>query len=52
MSRSDVITAFDAIHDQVAPELVLQRVMEALSPSGIFFMVDFKFSSDVDQERW
>ncbi len=45
----DVITAFDAIHDQVAPELVLQRVYEALSPSGIFFMVDFKFSSHIDK---
>ncbi len=45
--RFDVICAFDAIHDQVDPAAVLSQVHEALSPDGRFFMVDFKFSSDV-----
>jgi SAM-dependent methyltransferase len=44
----DVITAFDAIHDQVAPDVVLRRVHEALRPDGVFMMVDFKFSSRLE----
>ena len=40
----DVITAFDAIHDQVVPDVVLRRIREALSPDGVFVMVDFRFS--------
>lgn len=44
----DLITAFDAIHDQVHPAAVLRRVHEALAADGIFFMVDFKFSSRVE----
>ncbi len=44
----DLITAFDAIHDQAHPAAVLRRVHEALAPGGIFFMVDFKFSSRVE----
>jgi SAM-dependent methyltransferase len=44
----DLIVAFDAIHDQVAPATVLQRVSDALAPDGIFLMIDFKFSSHVE----
>ena len=43
----EVIFAFDAVHDQVDPATVLSRVHGALSPDGIFYMVDFKFSSDI-----
>ncbi|MGH3237138.1 MAG: class I SAM-dependent methyltransferase [Streptosporangiaceae bacterium] len=43
----DLIFAFDAVHDQVDPATVLNRVHEALTPGGSFYMVDFKFSSDV-----
>jgi SAM-dependent methyltransferase len=43
----EVIFAFDAIHDQVDPAAVLDRVHGALSPDGTFYMVDFKFSSDI-----
>lgn len=42
-----LITAFDSIHDQVAPAEVLRRIEEALTPDGTFFMVDIKASSDV-----
>ena len=45
----DLITAFDAIHDQVNPAVVLRRVREALAPDGIFFMVDFKGSSNLEE---
>ena len=44
----DVITAFDAIHDQRAPDEVLRRVHDALAPTGEFVMVDFKFSSKLE----
>ena len=43
----DVITAFDSIHDQFAPDVVLHGIREALADDGIFVMVDFKFSSDI-----
>ena len=45
--RFDVITAFDAVHDQRAPQEVLHRVRAALAPGGVFVMVDAKFSSDL-----
>ena len=45
--RFDVITAFDAVHDQHSPQQVLRRVRGALAPSGLFVMVDAKFSSDL-----
>ena len=43
--RFDVITAFDAVHDQRSPQEVLRRVRAALAPGGVFVMVDAKFSS-------
>jgi len=45
----DVITAFDAIHDQDRPDLVLGRVHAALAPDGVFVMVDTKFSSRLER---
>jgi ubiquinone/menaquinone biosynthesis C-methylase UbiE len=44
----DLITAFDAIHDQKAPGKVLRNVCRALAPSGSFMMVEFKFSSRLE----
>lgn len=44
----DLITAFDAIHDQKDPDAVLRGVRGALAPGGEFLMVDFKFSSRVE----
>jgi SAM-dependent methyltransferase len=46
--KYDVITAFDAIHDQIAPATVLRRVREALRPDGIFVMVDIRASSNLE----
>lgn len=47
--KFDLITAFDAIHDQVAPDAVLRGISNALAPGGTFLMVDFKFSSHVEE---
>lgn len=44
----DVITAFDAIHDQAQPARVLQNIYRALRPGGIFLMVDIKASSKLE----
>jgi SAM-dependent methyltransferase len=45
----DLITAFDAIHDQVDPAGVLRRAREALAPGGTFLMVDVHASSRLDE---
>ncbi len=45
----DLIVAFDAIHDQVAPATVLRRVSDALARGGTFLMIDFKFSSNLEE---
>jgi 2-polyprenyl-3-methyl-5-hydroxy-6-metoxy-1,4-benzoquinol methylase len=45
--KFDVITAFDSIHDQFAPDVVLRKIREALADDGTFLMIDFKFATDV-----
>jgi SAM-dependent methyltransferase len=44
----DVITAFDAIHDQAHPAQVLANIYRALRPGGVFLMVDIKASSHLE----
>ncbi len=46
----DLITAFDAIHDQARPERVLKNIAAALRPGGIFLMQDIASSSHVHQD--
>jgi 2-polyprenyl-3-methyl-5-hydroxy-6-metoxy-1,4-benzoquinol methylase len=46
--KFDVILAFDAIHDQHAPQEVLRNVRAALADGGVFVMVDAKFSSHLE----
>jgi 2-polyprenyl-3-methyl-5-hydroxy-6-metoxy-1,4-benzoquinol methylase len=41
----DVITVFDAIHDQAQPARVLQNIHRALRPGGVLLMADIKASS-------
>ena len=43
----DLVTAFDAIHDQAHPATVLAAVARSLRPGGTFLMVDLKASSNV-----
>jgi 2-polyprenyl-3-methyl-5-hydroxy-6-metoxy-1,4-benzoquinol methylase len=47
VGQYDLITAFDAIHDQAQPREVLRRIAAALRPSGTFFMQDIAASSYV-----
>jgi 2-polyprenyl-3-methyl-5-hydroxy-6-metoxy-1,4-benzoquinol methylase len=44
----DVITAFDAIHDQAQPDRVLENVYRALRPGGVLLMADIKASSRLE----
>jgi SAM-dependent methyltransferase len=44
----DLVTAFDAIHDQAHPAEVLRRIHATLRPGGTFLMVDMRASSNVD----
>ena len=43
----DLITAFDAIHDQADPAGVLRRIHAALAPGGTFLMLDVWASSEL-----
>lgn len=44
----DVITAFDAIHDQAQPARVLENIYRALKPGGVLVMADVKASSRLE----
>ena len=44
----DLITTFDAIHDQRDPLTVLRRIAGALAPDGIYLMVEPKASSNLE----
>ncbi|MGH9941078.1 MAG: class I SAM-dependent methyltransferase [Pyrinomonadaceae bacterium] len=46
----DLITAFDAIHDQAQPARVLQGIADSLRPDGVFLMQDIAGSSHVHQD--
>jgi SAM-dependent methyltransferase len=46
-TRFELILAFDSIHDQARPEIVLWAIAEALAPDGIFFMVEHRSSNDL-----
>jgi 2-polyprenyl-3-methyl-5-hydroxy-6-metoxy-1,4-benzoquinol methylase len=43
----DLITAFDAVHDQAAPDVVLRRIATALRSQGTFLMQDIAGSRHV-----
>lgn len=45
----DVITVFDAIHDQAQPARVLQNIHRALRPGGVLLMADVKASSRLEE---
>ena len=44
-SAFDLVTAFDAIHDQARPREVLAAIRRALRPGGVFLMQDIAASS-------
>ena len=41
----DLITTFDAIHDQARPDIVLRNIAYALRTDGVYLMQDIKASS-------
>jgi 2-polyprenyl-3-methyl-5-hydroxy-6-metoxy-1,4-benzoquinol methylase len=45
----DLITAFDAIHDQAHPAQVLAGIARALRPTGVFLMADIRASSNLHE---
>lgn len=46
--RFDLITAFDAVHDQAHPTKLLAGIADALAENGAFLMGDIAFSSNLD----
>jgi len=46
-ARFDLITTFDAVHDQARPDLVLAGIAEALRPGGVYLCVDVAASSEL-----
>ena len=46
-NRYDLITTFDAIHDQAQPDRVLNNIFSALKPGGVYLMQDIAGSSHV-----
>jgi 2-polyprenyl-3-methyl-5-hydroxy-6-metoxy-1,4-benzoquinol methylase len=47
--KFDLITAFDAIHDQAKPDAVLREIVAALRPGGTFLMQDILASSHLEK---
>ncbi|MBE9180614.1 methyltransferase domain-containing protein [Oculatella sp. LEGE 06141] len=45
--RYDLITTFDAIHDQAKPDVVLQNICRALRSDGVYLMQDIHATTDV-----
>ena len=48
-ARFQLVTAFDAIHDQAKPAAVLRGIFEAVSPGGVFLMQDIRGSRHVEK---
>jgi SAM-dependent methyltransferase len=44
----DLVTAFDAIHDQAHPATVLEQIRRSLRPRGTFLMVDIRAQSNLE----
>uniref|UniRef100_A0A0N4WGB2 Methyltranfer_dom domain-containing protein n=1 Tax=Haemonchus placei TaxID=6290 RepID=A0A0N4WGB2_HAEPC len=50
-NKFDVVTIFDACHDQMRPDLCLKEIYRVLKPGGIFGMLEIKGSSNVYTDR-
>jgi len=49
--RFDLVTAFDAIHDQAAPAKVLENIRGAVKDDGVFLMQDIGSSSQLENNK-
>jgi SAM-dependent methyltransferase len=43
----DLVTTFDAVHDQARPRALLAGIRRTLAPGGVYLMQDIHASSDV-----
>ncbi|MBA3654891.1 MAG: class I SAM-dependent methyltransferase [Actinobacteria bacterium] len=48
-TQYDLVTVFDAVHDQAQPAKVLKGIADSLRPDGVFLCVDIAASSNVEQ---
>ncbi len=46
--KFDLITTFDAIHDQANPQASLNQIGRCLSENGVYLMIDIKASSNLE----
>jgi 2-polyprenyl-3-methyl-5-hydroxy-6-metoxy-1,4-benzoquinol methylase len=49
MDRFDLITTFDAVHDQARPDLVLAGIAQALRPGGVYLCAEISASSKLSE---
>jgi 2-polyprenyl-3-methyl-5-hydroxy-6-metoxy-1,4-benzoquinol methylase len=47
LEKYDLITTFDAIHDQADPQMVLSKIFQALKADGTYLMQDIAASSQL-----
>ncbi len=47
IEQYDLITTFDAIHDQAQPDVVLKNIYQALKPDGFYLMQDIRAKTEV-----
>jgi SAM-dependent methyltransferase len=47
--KFDLLTSFDAIHDQRDPRTVLRRAAGALAPDGVYLMIEPRASSNLEE---
>jgi 2-polyprenyl-3-methyl-5-hydroxy-6-metoxy-1,4-benzoquinol methylase len=45
--KFDLVTVFDAIHDQAQPRKALKAISDSLKPDGVLLMVDIQASSNL-----
>lgn len=45
----DLITCFDVVHDMAQPRAALTAIRKALKPGGAFFVLEFNFSGDLQE---
>ena len=47
----DLVTTFDAIHDQAKPDVVLKEIRKAVRPDGVYLMQDIAGSSKLENNK-
>ncbi|EYC04222.1 hypothetical protein Y032_0089g2293 [Ancylostoma ceylanicum] len=50
-NKYDVVTIFDACHDQMRPDLCLKEIHRVLKPGGVFGMLEVNGSSNVYKDK-